>query len=131
MPRKKTDIENPPDAPPDAPVDTSQTPVETIPRGEPEGNGKPKPAVSYKLRIGTTMIEVAVWPNTIKSQFEEGEVTVYGVTIGRSYLTDKKEWIRQERPSFRTAELAGLLYLLQKASDWIYSTRVEDSSMPF
>jgi hypothetical protein len=93
------------------------------------GNGEPKkPIQSYRLTIGTTTLEVAVWENRVKSQFGDEWVSVYSVGVQRSYRVDGGF---SRGGSFRTAELPGLLYLLNKASDWIYCHKTEDSSIPW
>lgn len=110
-------------APPERPVEA--------PREEPpvrEAPPKERPVVRYKLRIGTTTLEVTVVEHRVPSQVDQSEVSVYSVSVGRTYFAEGTE---KQGGGFRTAELAGLLYLIQKASDWVYSVRTEDSALPF
>jgi hypothetical protein len=119
---KGTDLTVTPEPPPE--VAAEEQPLANS-NGQQE---KKKPAVRYRLGIGGASIEVAVWENRLPSQYGEGEVSVYSVSVGRSYKADDG-W--KNGGGFKTQELAPLNYLLDKALAWILGTRCEDSSMPF
>ena len=115
--KKQTDVEKPPEA-------------ETNHRGETNGTPeKKKPAQSYKLALGSCILDVAVWQNEINVDGEDR--TLYSVSFTRSYK-DGNDF--RTNGSYRTAEIPALLYLLQLAHNWILGQRTRvgtDEPIPF
>src|SRR5262249_38293607 len=116
-----------------------ETPAETFPseRSPPASdtkeNSQPKkPEIVFGLASDrTTYIDVAAWGN----QFVlDGKVqTRYSCTISRSFCKEvdgKRDWITQEKPSFRAHDLVVLGFLLHSAQEWILKQRL-DSGIAF
>ncbi len=105
--------------PESAPAAVQQTPTESTPVGD--DNGQKRPLLSWKFPApaGVT-IEVVLWPAEITLASGE-KMEVYQANIIRRYKDTTGAW--QTGGSFRIAELPILLHAITRAHAWALDAR--------
>jgi len=63
---------------------------------------------------------VAIWMNTVESS--EGPRQLRSITIAPRRYFDRESKAWKDASSFRPSDLAGLIFGLQKAQEYVYST---------
>lgn len=88
--------------------------------GKGSGTGNPPPEKKFGPVGGG--VSVAVWLNTIET--ETGTRTVRSITISprRYFDPEKEEW--RDASSYRPTDIPPLVYSLQKALEYIYTTPI-------
>jgi hypothetical protein len=91
--------------------------------------GPNSPLAGFKCSTDrTTVVSVAVWGNEMTGQ--DGSTWIqYGITLSRSYKGQDGKWYPSS--SDRAHVIPVLLFLLNRAHDWIVLQRLEDSTIPF
>jgi hypothetical protein len=79
-------------------------------------------------------IGVAIWLNTVKTQ--DGPKKVRSITINPRRYRDPESGEWKDAPSFRTGDLPALIFALQKAQEFCYTTPLpgadeEQGAIPF
>lgn len=137
MHKKETDpVRGPNHAAPIGTAGTAETPLmpgttTTRPSASAawEGNGEPAcPLASFQSNSDrTTTLTVAVWGNPMTG--EDGSTWIrYEMTFSRSSKGQDGTW--RPSASYRVQDIPVLLYLLQKAYDWVTATRQEHTDVP-
>lgn len=93
---------------------------------QPAEKEKKRPVMSIKASSDrTTSLEIAVWLNS--NEGENGQkFDSYSLSINRSYRKEDGQWV--QNTNFRPHDLPVLLFLVNKAYDYILSEKAESTS---
>ena len=88
-----------------------------MPEGRNATNRPEKKIGPYSAGIG-----VAVWLNTIET--DQGSKKVRSITISPRRYRDPESGEWKDAPSFRPMDLPALIFALQKAQEYVYTTPI-------
>lgn len=112
--RKKTEDNGVATAEPENVVETNESPPEEAEQGN-------RPCKRFSIAAGNGVyVQASIWPRQIT--VKDKEITVYSATVRKSYK--KEDGSYGNTNFFRGSELDLVVFVLDKASDWISEQRV-------